>query len=63
MSLAKKYGHLRLRAACRRSLSFGDASMRRVEAILQQRLDQQPVMQMAFPKLPMHENIRPVINQ
>ncbi|MBI4957855.1 MAG: IS21 family transposase [Desulfovibrio sp.] len=63
MSLAKKYGPLRLRGACRRSLSFGGVSMRRVEAILQQGLDNQSVTQMAFPKLPLHENIRPVDDQ
>jgi transposase len=42
LSLAKTYGEQRLEAACRRALTIGSPTRKRIEAILEARLDQHP---------------------
>ena len=42
LNLAKTYGEPRLEAACRRALSIGSPTRKRIEAILEAKLDQHP---------------------
>ena len=42
LSLAKTYGEQRLEAACRRALTLGSPTRKRIEAILEAKLDQHP---------------------
>jgi hypothetical protein len=42
LNLAKTYGEQRLEAACRRALTLGSPTRKRIEAILEAKLDQHP---------------------
>ncbi len=59
LSMEKKYGKERLENACRRALSYGIYSYKRIKSILENNLDanvkEGPDL---FPRLPEHENIR-----
>jgi transposase len=57
LNLEKRYGVKRLNGACRKALSFGMYSCRRIENILKQGLEgeNQPDLDL---KLPEHENVR-----
>ena len=60
LNLEKKYGARRLNSACKRALSFGMYSYRRIENILKRGLDEdsqtEPGLENA--PLPVHENVR-----
>ncbi len=61
LHLAKGYGPVRLNKACRRALSFGTYSYKRIKNILDQGLEeetQQTELEMAEPQIPTHENVR-----
>lgn len=60
LNLQKSYGPEKLNKACRRALSFGAHSYKRVSNILAQGLedDRQPRLQLRPPCLPDHENVR-----
>jgi len=60
MRLAKRYGGVRVEAACRRALAVGARSYTRVESILRAGLDSMPLPGAAEPDGPhvAHENIR-----
>lgn len=60
-SLAGKYGSLRLEAACRRADCFGMVGLRRLRAILQHQLDNDPLptaSTLSAPPVPAHDNVR-----
>jgi transposase len=61
LSLSTRYGSVRLNQACRRALSFGSSSGKRIAAILAQGLEQeaQPGLELSTaPVLNEHENLR-----
>ena len=60
LSLKDSYGAQRLNDACRKALSLGSCSYKRVAAILAQGREQekQPALQFASPGLPEHDNVR-----
>lgn len=59
LSLAKRFGKLRLEAACQRALALSAPTRRSVLSILEKGLDQQPLPEpIAEAQLPDHENIR-----
>lgn len=60
LNLEKEYGARRLNRACRRALSFGMFSYRRIENILKQGLEEesQPELDLQTAPLPAHENVR-----
>ena len=60
LNLEKKYGARRLNRACKRALSFGMYSCRRIENILKQGLEEesQPELGLEPERLPAHENVR-----
>lgn len=57
LQLAKRYGHQRLEAACKRALSSTRASYRMISNILQNGLDKQTTTAVQQ-SLPLHDNIR-----
>jgi len=57
LNLEKKYGVRRLNSACRRALSFGTYSCRRIGNILKQGLEEETQPDLDL-KLPEHENVR-----
>jgi transposase len=59
LRLAKPYGDARLEAACQRALLLGAHSVRSLESILKNRLDEQPLPESQGSLLPAeHENLR-----
>lgn len=63
LNLAKHYGDARLEAACRRALAIGSPTRKRIQAILEARLDQHPDLfatpdAQASPTPPSHANVR-----
>jgi len=61
MRLGKKYGEERLEAACERSLVIGSPSYKTIKSILENGLDQQPLLPGTEEKkttVPDHDNIR-----
>jgi transposase len=60
LHLAKGYGPGRLNKACRRALSFGTYSYKRIKNILDQGLEEetQTELELAEQQIPTHENIR-----
>jgi len=60
LNLEKKYGATRLNKACKRALSFGMCSYRRIHNILKQGLeeDSQPQLELHTQPLRAHENVR-----
>jgi len=60
LNLQKSYGTDRLQRACRRALSFGSYSYKRIQNILAQGLEQEahPRLDFEAPALPAHENVR-----
>jgi transposase len=57
LNLEKKYGVKRLNMACKKALSFGMYSCRRIENILKQGLEEESQPDLDL-KLPEHENVR-----
>jgi len=63
LNLAKRYGEVRLEAACRRALAIGSPQRKSIKSILEANLDQHPDL---FPapdhtlstRLPQHSNVR-----
>ena len=58
ISLAKKYGDIRVNNACKRALSYGLYKYKAVKNILDKRLDSAREEKAFEQKLPLHENIR-----
>jgi transposase len=60
LNLEKEYGAHRLNKACRRALSFGMCSYRRIHNILKQGLeeDHQPELELQHQRWTVHENVR-----
>ena len=60
LNLEKKYGVQRLNKACRRAISLGLYSYKRIENILKRKLDgeDQPELDLKESQLPEHENVR-----
>lgn len=52
VGLERRYGKVRLEAACQRALAFDSPLYRTVKAILEKGFDQQPQMQLVLPGLP-----------
>ena len=61
LALARKYGNLRLEAACQRAVRLGAKSRKSVASILARGLDRQPLQASLLdesPQLPAHPNVR-----
>jgi hypothetical protein len=58
LSLARRYGHPRLEAACGRALAVGMRSYKGLHNILKNKLDQLEAEQSATSSLAAHANIR-----
>ena len=58
ISLAKKYGDVRVNNACKRALSFNIYKYKAVKNILDKGLDSTSEEKAFEQKLPLHENIR-----
>jgi transposase len=60
LNLHKRYGTTKLNKACKRAVSFGMYSYKRIENILKQGLEEQQQGELDFEQkqLPLHENVR-----